>query len=428
VVPLGITPALKPRRHEGYPFRRRSFFGDILSINPNSYWGALRHQHIIHSFAPSLLGRLSLAMSGLALVLFLVENMGSFAAAGAITAVLGIANVIATPWRARLIDRFGQGRIVLILGLAHGVALLAFAASATFPLPALIVLALLAGGSSPPLGATMRAIWSRALPSGALRTRGFSLDAVSEEVMFTVGPLLAALLTSLWGPTISLMAAAAAVIVGTVAFVASPLSRLQRGHTSALGVRTTAHRTPLRTPGFPVIVVVLVVPGIILGAVEIAAPAIGSSQNNTLLSGALLALFAGGSAVGGLAFGRLELRSSLPRQILVLATGMLLASALVALVGGVVVSLVGFALMGAVLAPLMIAGYLAADTLVDPRARTEASSWINTAVNFGAAIGSGLLGLTADSYSAGGALLVCAIAGGLLLALCIPKLAPRTRN
>ena len=395
-----------------------------MSTAEPSYWNALSHPHIARSFAPSLLGRLSLAMSGLSIVLLLERENGSFAIAGAVTAVMGVANVIATPWRARLIDRYGQAPVLAPLGVIHGIALLLFIVSASMPIPALLALSVVAGAFSPPMGATMRVIWGRALAHGPHRKRGFSLDAVSEEVMFTVGPLLAAVIAAVFTPAVSLAVSAAAVIIGTVTFVASPLSRRQRGHRTA---RHTSQPgpvvvTPMRTPGFPIIALALVVPGIMLGAAEIAAPAIGADEGSIILAGVLLALFAGGSAAGGLAFGRLEVKLSLRRQILVLTTAMLALSMAVGLMPGQAVLLVGFVLMGALLAPLMVSGYLAADELVDQRAQTEASSWVNTAINTGAAIGSGLMGVSADLLPAGGALVVCVIAGAAVLLVCLPKL------
>lgn len=395
-----------------------------MSAAHPSYWKALNHPHIARSFASSLLGRLSLAMSGLSLVLLLERETGSFAIAGVVTAVMGVANVIATPWRARLIDRYGQAPVLAPLGVIHGIALLAFIVSASLPVPALLALSVVAGAFSPPMGATMRVIWRRALAHGPHQKRGFSLDAVSEEVMFTAGPLIAAVIAAIFTPAVSLAVSAAAVIIGTVTFVASPLSRRQRGYrTSRRTPRPgPAVVTPMRTPGFMIIALALVVPGIMLGAVEIAAPAIGPNGGSIIFAGLLLALFAAGSAVGGLAFGRLEIRLSLPRQILVLAVAMLALSMFVVLIPGQTVLLVGFALMGALLAPLMISGYLAADELVDHRAQTEASSWVNTAINAGAAIGSGLMGVSADFLPAGGALMVCVIAGAAVLLICLPKL------
>jgi hypothetical protein len=71
----------------------------LISTDHLSYRAVLRTPQIARSFLPSIVGRLSLATSGLALVLLLEQSTGSFALAGAITAVLGIANVVATPLR-----------------------------------------------------------------------------------------------------------------------------------------------------------------------------------------------------------------------------------------------------------------------------------------------------------------------------------------
>ena len=162
-----------------------------------SYSSVLRAPGIARAFLPSIIGRLSLATSGLALVLLLEQSTGSFAVAGTVTAVLGIANVIATPWRARLIDRRGQAGMLLALGVGHSAALVALGVvsvrfevprfDTTAGLPVLLILGAVAGATSPPFGAAMRVLWSSALPAGGRRTRGFSLDAVAEELTFAVG-------------------------------------------------------------------------------------------------------------------------------------------------------------------------------------------------------------------------------------------------
>jgi len=50
------------------------------------------------------------------------------------------------------------------------------------------------------------------------------------------------------------------------------------------------------------------------------------------------------------------------------------------------------------------------------RACTEASSWINTSVNLGAALGSGLYGLLIDEVTPGFSLALCAVAAALVTA------------
>ncbi len=393
-----------------------------MSTEQPSYRAVLSTRHAARSFLPSVLGRLSLATSGLALVLLLEEATGSFAIAGAVTAALGIANVVATPWRARLIDRLGQIVPLTALGIGHAVSLIVLGLTAEAGLPILLCLGVLAGVSAPPFGATMRVLWSTALPVGGMRTRGFSLDAVAEEVTFAVGPLLAALLAVIVDPFASLLLAASCVAVGAALFVTSPLSRQQRGSHKAGHAESRPITSPLRSRGFPPIVIAMIAPGVILGCIEIAAPAVAESASNTLLSGVLLALFAGASALGGLLYGRVQLRPVLERQLLVLSLAPLFIFAATGLIGGTMAALIGFALSGLCLAPQLIVGYLAADARTDPRAGTEASSWINTAVNLGAALGAVIFGAVTDTTGPGLGLVISAMIAGAIMAICAPFL------
>jgi predicted MFS family arabinose efflux permease len=394
-----------------------------MSTEQPSYRAVLHTPQIARSFFPSILGRLSLATSGLALVLLLEQSTGSFAFAGVVTAVLGITNVVATPLRARLIDRRGQTVVIGVLGLAHAMSLITLAAVPEAAAPWLVILAAVAGATSPPFGATMRVVWSSALPPGRPRSLGFSLDAVAEEVTFAVGPLLAALLAAIVAPSAALLLSAGCVALGTVLFVASPRSRQEKGSANAIVNASGATAvSPLRSRGFLVVVVAMTAPGIILGGIEIAAPAIGVAESDTLLAGVLLALFVGASAVGGLLYGHLSIRLRRERQLLGLMIVLLVASATVGLVGGTVVALVEFTISGVFLAPLLIVGYLAADARTDSRVRTEASSWINTAVNLGAAVGAVTFGAVTDMTGPGTALAISAGMAALIVAVCAPLL------
>ncbi|MGX1701116.1 MFS transporter [Microbacterium sp. NPDC055357] len=392
-----------------------------MSTRRPSYRVVLRSPGIRPAFIPSIIGRLSLATSGLALIFLLEEATGSFAIAGVITAALGLANVIATPWRSRLIDRFGQRRILSVLGGVHAVSLIALALLPTAPLAVLLIVCVIAGASSPPFGATMRVVWSTALPAGPLRTRGFSLDAVAEEVTFAVGPLVAAALVAVSGPLAALILSAACVSVGSGLFVLSGLSRAQRGsrHTD----RTApAAITPLRTRGFVPVIFVMTAPGLILGAIELAAPALAVEAAAPALAGVLLAVFAGSSALGGLLFGSRRLPGSLATQLLILVGALIAFASATGVVGGVAAGLIGFALAGLCLAPILIVGYLAADDLADARVKTEASSWINTAINFGAAIGALIYGVITDAATPGWALAGTAIVAAAFATLGAPFL------
>ncbi|WP_345376780.1 MFS transporter [Frondihabitans cladoniiphilus] len=142
-----------------------------------------------------------------------------FAAAGAATGAFGLANVVASPYRARYVDRFGQRRALNTLAATYAVGLVVLALlTGTRGTPAwtLIGMSALVGIVPPPLGAAMRVLWSSLTQAGPLRARAYSVDAVSEELLFTTGPLLTALLIAVASPPIGLLATAALALVGTL--------------------------------------------------------------------------------------------------------------------------------------------------------------------------------------------------------------------
>lgn len=385
-----------------------------MSLEPPSYRAVLRTHHVVRSFLPSILGRLALAIAALALVLTLRESTGSFAVAGAVTAALGTANVLATPWRARLIDRRGQTVVLTALSTGYAAALVALGLAASAGPPVLLGLAVLAGVSTPPFSTSMRVLWPVALPVAALQRRGFSLDAVAGEVTYAVGPVLAALVAALVDPLASLLVAVGCVAVGATLYVTSPLSRGQRG---SRGTEQARPPSPLRERSFPPVVLTMVAPGVVLGAVDIAAPAVAAGERNTVLAGVLLALFAGASAASGLLFGLVRVRMPLDRQLPALTLLLLAVTAGTGLHGGTVAALLGFTLSGLCLAPALIVGYLAGNARTDPLVRTEANSWLDTAVQLGAALGAALVGALTETTTPGHALAISAVLAAVVVAV-----------
>jgi MFS family permease len=123
----------------------------------------LRLPGAIRAFFPALLGRSALAMAGLALLLVVQYSTGSFADAGFASATFGIANVLAAPWRARAVDRWGQRVALTTMGVAQSAAFVGLAVLASTPGASLlwfIVLSIGVGVTAPPLGAAMRVLWA----------------------------------------------------------------------------------------------------------------------------------------------------------------------------------------------------------------------------------------------------------------------------
>lgn len=368
---------------------------------------------VLQAFLPALIGRSALAMGGLALLLAVQDSTGSYTQAGFATAVFGIANVIAAPWRARALDRFGQRTALTTMasGQASGfIALALITQAGGVPAVWFLVLSSVVGLTAPPLGAAMRMIWASLTTAGDQRTKAFSIDAVCEELLFVGGPVLITAVIVASSPGIGLWVTAAAVLLGTVAMTSSTSSGALRG----TGGSITRGDRPLRRPGFARVLIVLSGVGGVLGVAEIAAPAVAAQHGAAAASGWLLAAFAGGSALGGFLYGQLNLRSGIGRRLFALCVGMGLAAVLVSRLDTLALFAVGLALVGLFLAPSLITGYLIADTVVPETSRTEASTWINTSVNLGASLASAGAGIVIDESSAGLALFLM---GAIALAL-----------
>jgi len=388
---------------------------------PGGYRDVFRVPGAARVFLPALLGRLSFATVTLALLFSVQSSTDSFALAGAATGAFGLANVMASPYRARLVDRWGQRRVLTLLAAFYAVGLLSLAAVTASPDPAawaVLVPAATAGLFPPPLGAAMRVVWGRICPTPAVRIRAYSVDAVCEELLFTTGPLLAAALITLWSAPMALVVTAGLAVVGTVGMTSSSASRAQR----ALPVAPSARSRPLRQPGFLPVLLTLLGVGIVLGVVEVGAPAYAASSGSVGLAGALLAGFAAGSAVGGLLYGHRNWGMSLSRRLITLGSAMAIFCGLLAFAPTIVFLGLGLAVVGLFLAPCLITGYLFADELTLPEVRTEASSWINTAVNTGAALAAAGAGLIVGAVSPPAAFLLGAAGAALCLAGVTPFL------
>jgi MFS family permease len=348
-----------------------------------SYRAVLRSPGAPRAFASATLGRLSYGIVTLALLFTAQEATGSFAVAGTAVGLWGLLSLTA-PAKARLVDRYGQPRVLTLLGTAYAATLAAYALVDNAV--ALVALAVAAGALAPPLGPAMRALWSALSPDPETRQRAFSLDAVVEDVLFTVGPVLAGGLIAVGGPRLALWVTAALALVGSVLLATSPAARAL-----AAGSQTTT-RGSLGAPAFRSLLVVPLVVGVSLGAADVGVAARASAAGLPEAAGYLLAGLSLGSAIGGLVWGQRGRGRPFARLLAALGLGLAVAVA----APNLVVLGVVLGLTGAAVTPLLIVAYEAADDLAPQSGRTEATTWVNTAFNVGAATGAAAAGLVAD--------------------------------
>lgn len=370
----------------------------------------------------SLLARLSFAMTSLSLFLLFMSEYGSPAGGGAAIAGFGIANVIATPIRGRLLDRYGTRFVLPVLGSAYGAMLVATIVTVSTDCPILIplIFTVVAGLFLAPMGAIMRVRWADRYPETAPKARAYSVDAAAEETIYAIGPAAAGLIVGFVSPAAAMIATAGLGIAGTIGF-----SLLDREYVApqADSADDATHARPstslLRQRGFVPLVLVLLMVGGGLGVFEVAAPVFGGNEGSSVSAGLLLTVFAVASALGGIAYGARTWRSALMTRFAVIAVAYFAILCVFVVADSLLWFTVVAAGFGVLFAPAMITGYMLVDTIGSPRQATERTSWVNAAMNSGAAIGSGIGGIVLASHSAGPVLAVCGVMGLAVIGLVV---------
>ncbi|WP_149203193.1 MFS transporter [Actinotalea subterranea] len=363
-----------------------------------------------------VLARLPMSMVGIGIVLMVSEIYGSYGLAGRVAAVEVVAHAICSPLLARLVDRYGQARImrpalaVTVLGLAALVAIALLRASPWF----LYAAAAVSGASIGSVGALIRARWSHLLRDPRDVHTAYSLESALDELVFIIGPVLATLLATGVQPVAGLVVPLVAVVVGGLLLYGQRATEpppVQRNP-------DVRHTHVMRSGGMIVLAVVFIAMGSIFGATDVATVAFAEEEGSKGSAGVILAVFAAGSMISGLIYGAHHWASPLWRRF---AIGM------VALALGV--SLFFFVTSLPVLAAVMfVAGFAIAPTLVNgnglvqelvPRAQlTEGLTWVGTSLGIGVSVGSSVAGALIDrSGSHSGFVVVVVSAGFAVLAV-----------
>jgi MFS family permease len=375
------------------------------------YGELLRVPHVAALIGSTLLSRLPIGINALAVVLFLRHTTGSFAVAGGVAGGLAAGAGLGTPVVGRLVDRLGA-RVLLPLAVLHAIVLglLVIGGKADAPTSALVAAGLIAGASVPPTSSVQRTLWPLLLGERVdLRQAAFALDSVGIEVLFITGPLLTGVIAAVASPEAALGVSAFAVIAGTIAFLAQPTVRESvRGS----GGEKRDLIGALRSAGVRTIVLISIPPGIGLGMCEVALPAFSYEHGAAQRAGLLLAIWSGGSAVGGVIYGVIRRP---PLQRVHLLVGMLLPLSILPL--AIAPSLAAMALLvipaGVFIAPLLATRNELIGWVAPPDARTEAYTWPQTAFVGGIAVGAALAGGIVEASGPSPAFVVAAAVAGI---------------
>jgi MFS family permease len=399
----------------------------LRSPGARGYGPLLRTPGALAFSLAAMVGRLPIAMLGIGTVLLVEDRRSSYALAGLVSAAYAAGVALVGPALSRLVDRLGQRRVLpwaLLLSAVGTIGLVVLAGTSA-PVPVLLACAAVMSAASSQLGSCVRARWSTVLAERPAEVpRAYAWEAVVDEVVFVLGPLVV-VLCALLDPAVGLLAALGLGGAGTLAFLA------QRSTEPPVQPVVDGGRSALASAGLRTLTVSMLCVGVLFGTVEVSMVAFAEERGSAAGGGVLLALVAGGSAAAGLLYGTLHWQASARRRYLLglafLAVG-LVPLLLAPSVGWMAPSalLAGFAI-----SPVLIVAFGLVEDLVPPASRTEGFSWLNSGLGVGVAAGFAVSGAVADGAGARTAFLIAlggALAAGAVALLARDTLLPVRRE
>ena len=331
-----------------------------------------------------LLARFAFGMQTITFAIHLQNKYQNYTVAGLAIGASTLGGALAGPV---------LGRWMAVVGIKPVVVVTSFLASICFLLvgfapvsePLVIGIALVLGMVLPPIQPAARTVYPTLVTSEAQRNTLYSVDAILQEVIWILGPVLATVLIATTNTLVPIVAMAAVQLIGGLWFGLlkqvkdAPIPRSKKRLGSVLRSRLVR--------------VLIIINLLFVGsfsALEIGAvAAVGQAE-----AGFVIAMLSIGSVVGGLAFGhRARSPLALSKQLAVVLVGDLLIFfnatdpiwlSICLFISGIGVA-TAFATMGAVIGKS-----------VKLDESTEVYGWIGSGQNIGYGAGAAVAGLVVD--------------------------------
>ncbi|NYJ18335.1 MFS transporter [Glaciibacter psychrotolerans] len=375
------------------------------------YWNLLQTPGVARIIAAQLTARFPFGMLSLAFLIHIEQVYDSYGAAGLVLGAMSIGQAIAGPLTSRLMGRWGM-RPVISLTIAICATSIVLMAVIPMPIISLMLVGFVAGISMPPIQPAVRTIYPKLVNSKQL-TPLFSLDASAQEIIWVLGPVVATFVAIQVSSVAGILLAATFLVGGGIWFLVLPEVGRVRIPRSKRKLGAVLKR--------PAVLLSTVVGFMLVAAcASVEAGVVATFGHGSTDSGWVLAVFAAGSLVGGLAFGHMQIGPwALAGRMLIPTIGIGLASVFLNfwwLSATLFVAGIGIAPALAVLFGIVSASVKFSDT-------AEAYGWVGTGQLIGAALGSAIAGFSIDHYGPTSAIL--AAAGFAALGCLIPALGRR---
>ena len=340
------------------------------------------------------IARLPVSMVGIGILMYVEAERGSYAIAGAVSGSISIASAIGGPLSSRLVDKLGQHRVLPIqisIIVLCSMALVVLIPS-DVPAPYLFIFSIGSGLAYPSIGALVRSRWTALLVSGPILLTAFSIESMIDELIFIVGPTIAAT-TSVKIHPAAPQIIAMFLLAGGGLWLAS-----MRSSEPQINKHQGKHGKPvIFQNGLIYMWGVHIAIGMFFGAVETSIIAFTKLAGQPIYGGIVMAVWAFGSLIGGFVYGGLHFKSPLHKQLIVVSLLLVPATAAMVFINSIsMLALLSIA-AGIGISPLLIASAAITQRRSPVGRTTEAIASMYAGIGLGFAFAAAMAGWLIDN-------------------------------
>jgi len=345
-----------------------------------------------------------ISMDSLAIIFIVVAATDSYALAGALTAVGSIVVGAAEVFWSRQADRRGQAKVLLLTAPTRVVSFLIFVVlvSKDAPIWTWFVSLIVAESTAISAGGMVRRRWLHILRNdpdnsdGHLVNTAYSWEAMVDEIVFILGPVVATSFAVNVAPSAGILAGLVFLAIGWTSLAAMKSTEPPAQPAN----KENPHPAVLRNRIVQSIVIPCALLGGFFGAIGITVVGFAEERNHPGSTGWLLAIWAVGSAVAAIINGVIKFKSAHAARFLVYLVALTIATVPLLLVNSIPLLALALFVNGLFIAPLIVNAYGTVENAVPAGQITEALTWVIAGMPLGGALASALAGIVIDNSGA----------------------------
>src|SRR5262249_35043136 len=351
----------------------------------------------------ALFARVPATAAGITLTLHVLLDLHrGYAAAGLVGAVATIGVAVGAPVLGRFVDRRGLRPMLLVTTVAE---VIFWVAAPKLPYPVLLTVAFASGTLTLPVFSVVRQSLAALVPEEHRRP-AYSIDSMSVEVSYMIGPALAVLVVTGFSATVAMWGVGAAMMIAGIGRFA--LTPPTTGEEEQAGMPSTAAGRH-RVLHLRLVTVLLAAAGatFVLGGTDVGIVAVLREAGQLRWSGLVFIAWGVYSLAGGFVYG--TLRHPWPPMVIITLLG--LCTTPLGFAGRWQWLCLLLVPAGMLCAPSLASSSDALSRLVPAAVRGEAMGWYGSALTTGMSLGAPVIGLVVDRRGPAWAFVVAGAVG-----------------